>query len=60
MRPVRGCIKGFDKRSMMRLHVFERLRLLKLKIGQAQLHFELGFNQVLPGFAFLNMERLDP
>ncbi|WP_238314468.1 hypothetical protein [Methylobacterium crusticola] len=41
------------------LHRFHGLSLFKLKIGQAQLDFELGLNQGLPGVALLDMERLD-
>jgi hypothetical protein len=44
---------------MLSLHLASGLRLLKLEIGQTQLPFALGFNQVLPGLAFLAMERLD-
>jgi hypothetical protein len=59
MLPVWGRMKGFDEGGMLILHVFSRLSLLKLTIRQAQLHFELGFNHVLPGLALLNVARLD-
>ena len=44
---------------MLILHVFSRLSLLELPIRQAQLHFKLGFNHVLPGLALLDVERLE-
>jgi hypothetical protein len=33
--------------------------LLNMVIGEAQLHLQLGFNHVLPGFALLDMEWLN-
>ena len=59
MPPVGRRIKRFDERGMLILHVFSCVCLLKLEICQAQLHFALGFNQILPGLALLNMEWLD-
>lgn len=52
-------IEGFDEGGMRILYRFVGLSLLKLEIAQAQLHFELRLNEVLPGFTLLNMERLD-
>lgn len=59
MRPVGRRMKSLDKGGMGMLHLFERLRVLKVKIREAQLHFALRFNQVLPGFPLLDMEGLN-
>ena len=59
MRPVARRVKSLDERRMMILNRFECLGLLNLKVRQTQLNFELRFDQVLPGFAFFDMDRLD-
>ena len=59
MGPVGRRVKGFDEGRMLILHVFSRVGLLKMGIGEAQLHLKLGFYHVLPGFALLDMERLN-
>ena len=41
------------------LHLLSCLRVLTLEIREAQLHFALRFNQVLPRFPLLDMEGLN-
>lgn len=60
MGAVWGGMKGFDKGGVCRLHVGEGLCLLTLEIREAQLDFELRLNEVLPGFALLDMPGLNP
>jgi hypothetical protein len=55
MRPMRSRIEGLNKLGMQALHVFKRGGMLKLIVSQAQLDLKLCLNQILPGFAFLNV-----
>src|SRR5207244_10304148 len=55
MRPVMSGIEGLNKRRMQGLDFLQRLGMLKLKVGQAELHFKLGLDEILPGLAQLNI-----
>jgi hypothetical protein len=55
MSPM-GCgVEGIDKFGSQVLNFLDRLSLLKLKVSQAQLNFELGCNKVLLRFAPLKV-----
>lgn len=48
-------VKGFDERRLLILDGFSGLGLFDFEIGQAQLHFELCFDQIRPRFALFDM-----
>ena len=59
MGPVECRIKRLDERRVMVRNLLEGVGLLKLKIRQPQLNFKLGFNQILPRLALLDIQRFN-
>jgi len=56
--PVGRRGKGCEERRLLLWHVFSRVGLRKMGIGEAPLPLQLGFHQVLPGWACLDRPRL--
>jgi hypothetical protein len=59
MCPVTRRIKGVDEGAMMVLDRLKGVGLFKFAVRQTPLNFALGFDQVLPGLALVNVEGFD-